>query len=125
MRERTRDAAVLDPVRGRSSALVGVRGAAADKLCRANLGSDGWLMVFCQFQTAIGRESSQIWAKSLCVIFSPHFPLLKGVEPKGFCVRASKLSLVQIESVSEGRTEANSCFVSSKRGVPMPSSNRG
>jgi hypothetical protein len=98
-------------VHGRSSALVSARRAAADKLCRADPRSNGWLVAFCRFQTPIGHEFGWIWAKSLCVIFSPHFPLLKGAELKGFYVRGSKLSLVQIGSVSEGRAEANSRFV--------------
>jgi hypothetical protein len=88
------------------------------------MGRTGWLVAFCHFQTPIGRESDRIWAKSLCVIFSHHFPLMKGAESKGFHVRDSKLSLVQIGFVKEGRTEANSCFVLSRRGVPMPSFDR-
>jgi hypothetical protein len=96
----------LAPAHGRSSALVGAHGAAADKLCRSYQGSNGLAGGVFSLSNTIGRESDRIWAKSLCVIFSPHFTPSKGVEPKGFRVRDSKLSLVQFGSIREGRSEA-------------------
>jgi hypothetical protein len=101
------------PARDSSLALVGARGAAADKLCCIDPGSNGWLVAFCHFQTPIGHESGQIWEKSLCVIFSPHFPLSNGAESKGFRVRAlsslwSKSGL--LEKVEPRKTCVLSCL---------------
>lgn len=68
-----------------------------------------WRFVTCM-QTPIGRESDRIWMKSLCVMSSPLFTLLRGAEPQGYRVRDTKLSLAKVGSVRKGRTEAKLVF---------------
>jgi hypothetical protein len=87
-------------------ALVGMRGVANGMHIGSKLRPNDWFTTYCHIQMPIGHESRRIWTKSPYTIFSPPFTQSICVEPQGFRVRNTELSLAKDGSVRGGITEA-------------------
>jgi hypothetical protein len=111
--------------RAGARALVGARGVANGAHIGSKLRPDGLFMAYCHIQMPISHESGRISTKSPYTIFSPPFTLSICAEPKGF-VSGTPSYLWPKMGLSEGAEPRHFlCFVLSKCGVPMPSSDMG